>query len=194
MACREKTNTLCMEARTQKIVAAGAAIILVVGVGAVALGLGPFGGGANGESDGGFGGLGGGDGGDSDGSGDGSSAKSAQTNLTSTNASFAFDIKQIKKCGSRCRNVTATLMNNGTAAAESVNVTTVVYTDGDRIWKGDAKVGLLEVNETYTSTRKITVSYTEAMKIKNNGGYITIRTVVRSANGTKVFEDRRKVA
>lgn len=186
-----------MDSRTKHLVAAGLAIVVVVGVGVTALGVGPLGGtGGSADSGGKFGSANGNetDGGSSDGGGDGGTATNETTDLSNTSANFAFDITQIEKCGDRCRNVTATLTNNGTGPAHNVTVTTNIYVQDDQIWQGWEVVGRLNASESFTSTKTVKVSYEEALMIQNNNGYITIETVVRFENGTKVFEERRQVA
>lgn len=177
---------------------AGVVVLAAVGAGALFVG-GPFG---SGDAPGPIGGDGAAtttaaDGSD-DGSGDGSSGSdggdSSKGTTSSSSAPYRFDIVNIEKCGDTCRDVTAKLTNTGQATRQNVRVTTKVYAADDLLWTGNETVGTLEPDESFTSTKRVKLSYWEAMKVKNNDGYVTIVTVVRSDGGTVRFEERRKVA
>ncbi|WP_158055320.1 FxLYD domain-containing protein [Halorussus halophilus] len=140
---------------------------------------------SGGSNSGSSGGSSGGSGGDSGGSSSGSD---------STDTGYFLTIDNIEKCGSTCRDVTATLKNTGDQRRENVHVTTKVYADDDKIWTGEESVGTLEAGGTHTSTKRVKVGYIGGAKIKNNDGYVTIVTIVESDSGTTKFSERRKVA
>lgn len=188
------------------------AVILVLGVGlSLALtgllpGVGDLGGGedattapgpsGDGAGDGDAGASGGGSSDGSSGGTDGSSGGSADgTGDEATPVEpYQFRIDSIEECGTTCREVTATLTNTGEERRTDVVVTTKLLTDGDVIWEGDQEVDTLDSGESFTETRDVDVGFTGAYKINQNDGYVTIRTVVRSDQGTVTFEERRKVA
>ncbi|MFC4551763.1 MULTISPECIES: hypothetical protein [Halorussus] len=122
--------------------------------------------------------------GDADGSGGAKDAGSA----------FRLRITSVEKCGSTCRDVTATLKNRREADRHDVRVETKVYADDDLLWSGEETVGTLAGKDTHTTTKRVKVGFSGAMKIKSNGGYVTIVTVIRSDVGTTKFSKRRKVA
>lgn len=124
----------------------------------------------------------------------GSAATTTESSTGDGSTGYAFTIEKIEKCGDTCRDVTARLANTGQETRQNVRVTTKVYADGDLLWTGNESVGTLQPDESHTSTKRVKLSYWEAMKIKNNDGYVTIVTVVRSDSGTTRFEERRKVA
>ena len=130
--------------------------------------------------------------GDDSSGGDGGSSSDETT--TDSSAPYRFAIVNVEKCGDTCRDVTATLTNTGQETRQNVRVTTEVYADGDLLWTGNETVGTLEPDESHTSTKRVKLSYWDGIKIKNNDGYVTIVTVVRSDSGTVRFEERRKVA
>lgn len=136
------------------------------------------------ESDG----SGGSDGADSDGE------TSATPGTTADETPFDFDVDEIESCGNTCRDVTATLSNDGTRTVESVEVETKIYTDGDLVWEGTESIGTLEAGGSHSSTRRVDLSYRDAMKIQGNDGWITIETVVRFEDGKTVFTDERQVS
>ncbi|MGQ4555301.1 hypothetical protein [Halobellus sp. GM3] len=111
---------------------------------------------------------------------------------------FAFTIENIEECGQTCRDVTSTLTNQQDATAEGVTVHTRIFagrgTDGDVIWNGDADVGTLAAGESFTTTRRVDLSFSEALKVQNNDGWITVQTTVDSADRTVTFTDERQVA
>lgn len=122
-------------------------------------------------------------------------------NRTTTSAEqppFAFDIVRIDQCGQTCRNVTATIYNNQNHTAESVTVYTRIYVgnstaESDVVWEGKEAVGTMAPNSSYTSSRRVELTYSEAYEVKQHGGWITIVTTVQSENVTITFEDQRDV-
>ena len=180
-----------MDERQRKI---AVALVVVVAVGAVAAGAVVFAGG-----DGGVPGVSGGSAGDGGGSGGGGSdggsgGPTATPSMADTNASFEFTIEQIEECGQTCREVTATVANDGGEAAENVVVETTMYADGDVVWEGTEEIGDLPANESYTSTREVDVGLSGGAKIQQNDGYVTIETVIDFGDGQEVFTERRQVA
>ncbi|WP_049979853.1 hypothetical protein [Halolamina rubra] len=128
-----------------------------------------------------------GGGGDDDGSGGGSTATESQP-------PFSFVIENITKCGQTCRDVNATIVNQQDTAATGVEVHSEIYTDGDLIWEGTSDVGTLEAGESYTDTKRVKLSYSEAYKVQQNDGEILVKTYVRTDSGTYVFKDERNVS
>lgn len=117
------------------------------------------------------------------------------TTATTTNGSpqFAFRIHSIEKCGSSCRDVSTGLVNEGSAPAENVTVEVNVYAGENRVWRDTEEVGTLGPGETYNSTEHVEVGPGEAYQIQQNGGYVTIETVVRYDGGSETFTRRKKV-
>lgn len=111
-----------------------------------------------------------------------------------SDSGYFLTIKDIEQCGNTCRDVTATLKNTGDENRQNVHVETKVYAGDDKIWSGEETVGTLEAGGTHTSTKRVKVGYIGGAKIKNNGGYVTIVTIVTSDSGTTKFSERRKVA
>jgi hypothetical protein len=107
---------------------------------------------------------------------------------------WSFTIDRIEGCGDTCRDVTATLDNTGNTTRTGVTVTTKVYADDELLWEGSEDVGTLEPGEASTATRRVDVSYTGALAIEGNDGYVTVVTVVRWDGGTTSFENRKQVA
>lgn len=142
----------------------------------------------------------GGDSGDGDGGdgrdGDGSSTESPTPAPTTPkpNYQFAFDVTGTERCGTTCRDVTVRLEHRGTKTARNVAVTTRILVKGDGIWKGTERIGEMDAGDTATRTKRVTLSWMEAAKVKRNDGYVTIGTTVTWAGGKTSFEERRKVA
>ncbi|MFB6119158.1 hypothetical protein [Halosegnis sp.] len=180
-----------------KLIGGLAVVVLVapVGAGALATGFGPAPGGDSGTpapTPVSTGTVYDGDGGGSDGGG-------SDTTATQAPPPFDFTIDSIEKCGQTCRDVTATLSNQQSTAASGVTVYTQIYagntTDSDdRVWSGTEDVGALAANDSYTSTNRVELSLTEANKVQNNDGWITIVTTVESDDTTITFTERRDVA
>jgi hypothetical protein len=124
-------------------------------------------------------------------------ATATATASTST-PPFTFSIDSIEECGRTCRDVTSTLTNRQDATAENVTVYTRIFvgngTDGDVVWEGTEPVGTLDAGESYTATRRVELSYSDALAIQQNGGWITVQTTVQTDDRTVTFSDQRQVA
>ena len=138
--------------------------------------------------------------GDSGGSGgSGSASDGGSSASTSTPPPYDFDVLRTENCGNTCRDVTMRLTNNRNASASDVVITTRIYagnTTGEnaRVWEGRREVGTLEPGGSTTATERVSLSYFEALSIRQKGGWITIVTTVESEEVTRTFEERRKVA
>lgn len=129
--------------------------------------------------------------------GTGGSGTSGTTTATAV-PPYGFTINSIEECGQTCRDVTSTLTNQQETTAENVTVYTRIFvgndTDGDVIWQGKESVGTLDAGESYTATRRVELSYSEAIAVRQNDGWITVQTTVKSNDRTVTFTDQRQVA
>ena len=164
-------------------VVALAAVVLVV-----AGGFGPALAGGNGDDVGEFPTA-------SGGSGDGSSGGSSGAGAGSP---YTLVVEEVEPCGQTCRDVTSTLENQRSADAEGVTVYSRIYagngTDGEVVWEGKEAVGGLDAGESYTTTRRVELSFTEAYTVRQHDGWVTIETAVQSEERTVTFTQRRDVA
>lgn len=185
--------------RSHVVLAVLVVVVALAGIaGAFITGFGPAPGGDSGSADtstpyedtvvvgstdaGGSGGAGGGeDGGDS------------SSTTTESQPPFSFVIESITECGQTCRDVNATIVNQQDTAATGVEVHSEIYTDGDLIWENTSDVGTLESDESFTDTKRVKLSYSEAYKVQQNDGEILVKTYVRTDETTFVFKDTRNV-
>ncbi|EMA00683.1 hypothetical protein SAMN05443574_101104 [Haloarcula vallismortis] len=111
---------------------------------------------------------------------------------------FDFTVGAVEECSRTCRDVTSTLTNQQNSTAESITVYTRIYagntTDGDAVWEGSEDVGRLESKGSYTTTRRVDLSFGDAYAIEQADGWITIRTTVETADRTVTLSEQRKVA
>lgn len=111
---------------------------------------------------------------------------------------FAFTVDNTENCGQTCRDVTSTLENTGNETATGVTVYTRIYaghvTSGDVIWQGTEDVGSPDPAATFTTTKRVELSLSEAATVQNNDGWITVQTTVESDQRTVTFTDERRVA
>lgn len=181
------------------MMAIGLVGILLLGTGGMlALDVGPLGGGSDAPStatpaepadDGSSG--------DSGGEADSSSGDDDEGDDSSSDRTvrpFTIDTKRIEQCGNTCRDVTVSLTNNGDNTRKGITVTTKMYTDGERIWTGEKSVGTLGSDEATTRTARVQIGFVDAAKVKNNGGTVTIETIVRWNNGSETYREQRQVA
>lgn len=112
---------------------------------------------------------------------------------------FAFTVDEFEECGTTCADVTATLHNQQDDTATNVTVYTRVYagennTDSDDlVWEGTEPVGTLEGGGTYSSTRRVELSFQGALKVEQHDGWVTIFTTVESDDRTVTFQDSEQV-
>ncbi|GCF13399.1 hypothetical protein Harman_13340 [Haloarcula mannanilytica] len=111
---------------------------------------------------------------------------------------FDFTVGAIEECGRTCRDVTSTLTNQQNSTAERITVYTRIYagntTDGDAVWEGSEDVGTLEADDSYTTTRRVDLSFGDAYTIERADGWITVQTTVETADRTVTLSEQRKVA
>lgn len=116
----------------------------------------------------------------------------------SADVQFRLDIRNVEECGTTCRDVTSTLTNVGTASASNVVVRTRLYAgnstdESDRIWEGSEDVGTLDAGGSHTTTKRVTLSTSEAFAVQQADGWVTIRTTIRSDQRTVTITERRDV-
>lgn len=175
-----------MVSKTGKIAIAVAAVVLVGGVAGAFVFLG---GGGDTVTEGGDTEPTGTESGDT-----GGDELTATPQMGNTSAAFAYTVDQIEECGQTCRDVTATITNDGNETATNVTVETNIYTDGDLIWEGGEDIGTLEAGAEYTSTQRVELSYGDAAKVEDNNGWITIETIVSFDGGQEVITEERQVS
>lgn len=181
----------------KKLLAVGAVLLLIVGIGAAfATGVGPAPGGDSGSDIESFPTETPESSSDSDTTSDGTTGGDDVT-ATTTGPPFTFTIDQIAECGQTCRDVTTTLTNEQSTADSNVTVYTRIYagkgTDGDVVWEGTESVGALDAGESYTGTKRVELSMGDAYTIQQRDGWITIQTTVDSDGETMTFTEQRQV-
>lgn len=118
----------------------------------------------------------------------------SERNMADTEAEIRMVVEEVTSCGTTCREVTATVSNDGDEAAENITVETSISTDGDEIWSNSYEVGTLEADDSATSTERIELGYGDALAVQRNDGWITIETVIEFDDGTEVFTEERQVS
>lgn len=190
-----------------KVIAAGIVVIVVLlgGLaGAVLTGVGPAPGGDSGGEVTDFPtatpGSGGGSGDSTSGGGSdgGSGGGSADTATATAIADFDFVIDRIEECGDTCRDVTSTITNQQDTDATGVTVYSRVFAGNqtnsdDRVWSGKEEVGTLPAGESYTATKRVELSLSEAYSVRQADGWITIQTTIQTDDQTITFVSRRNV-
>lgn len=181
-----------------RLVLVGVAVVLMVGAGiagAFIAGVGPFEPGGDEEDLGDYPTGTPVDGGGSGGDGGGSGTASDGDDLPA----YYFEVTEMEECGQTCRDVTVELTNNRDEQANEVVVYVKMFagnsTDSDdRVWQGKEEVGTMEARDTVSATKQVELSYSDGYETQQNGGWVTIRTTVRSEDVTLTFTERRQVA
>ncbi|MFB6164188.1 MAG: hypothetical protein ABEJ31_03425 [Haloarculaceae archaeon] len=117
----------------------------------------------------------------------------ATANATRSKGPFAFRTGNVTDCGLTCRQLNVTLTNTGNETLENVSVQSTVLANRSVIVRRQADVGTLAPNESATRTVRVQVGFAELSQIQRNGGNITIRTNVTSAQHNQTFVTRRTV-
>lgn len=123
-------------------------------------------------------------------------APSATTEATaneSDDRQFGFRIKNTTDCGFTCRDVAIVTTNTGNETAENITVSTRLATGGTVVWQGDESVSELEPGEAMTVTKRVQLDFVDAVRVQQNGGYMTANTTVAWDGGEEQFTERRKV-
>lgn len=128
---------------------------------------------------------------------DAETTTSTTTSGSGTDHPFAFTIDRVEECGSTCRDVTVTLTNQQDVGATNVTVTSRIWagnsTDGDPIWTGTEDVGRLPAGDSYTATKRVELSFTEAYAVEQADGWITLQTTIETDDRTISFTEHRNV-
>lgn len=141
-----------------------------------------------------------GDGGDTGGSSDGTSGDGSASDSTESTPTppFAVTIDSIEQCGQTCRDVTSTLTNQQETDATGVTVYSRIFVGNstasdDEVWRGNQQVGDLAAGESFTATRRVKLSYSEAFAVQQADGWITIQTTIQTDQQTLTYTERRDV-
>lgn len=111
---------------------------------------------------------------------------------------FTLVVDNVESCGTTCRDVTTTMTNAGDASASDISVRTTLFAgnstdESDQVWEGTEDVGTLAAGESYTTTKRVQLSWGEAYAVQQADGWVTIRTTIRTAEGTVTLTERRNV-
>ncbi|MFC5973188.1 hypothetical protein ACFPYI_17790 [Halomarina salina] len=107
---------------------------------------------------------------------------------------YDVNVTGVESCGPTCRDVTASLTNLDDEPRENVTAVIRVYADGRLLWTGRERVGTLEPGATHTTTKRVELTYVEALAVETSGGYVTIETTIRSDSGAVTYSERRRVS
>jgi len=120
-------------------------------------------------------------------------ATTPETDASPASIPVTYNIDDTRECGRTCRLVNTTVANNGTESLANVTLAVDIYADGDLVWDGTTPAGTLQPGEAVTNTTRVEVGTTDGLKIRGNGGDVTVVTTVRARSGQRTFEDRENV-
>ncbi|SFF87034.1 hypothetical protein SAMN04488063_0596 [Halopelagius inordinatus] len=109
------------------------------------------------------------------------------------NLRFDFEIRTIEHCGLTCRDVTVAATNTQRTTARNVEFVTQMSAGDDVVWTGNETFRKIEPGETKTATKRVSLGFFDAVKVRQNGGYLTAETTVTWDSGSESFTERRKV-
>jgi hypothetical protein len=111
----------------------------------------------------------------------------------SGNVSLAFTIHGRSECGLTCRRVNTTVTNTGDETIENVRFAHELFTPtengsaDDLVWNGTVEPGRLDANGTAVSKFEITVTGSEGLALRNDGGILHSTAI--TPRGTVTFEN-----
>ncbi|WP_424006266.1 hypothetical protein [Haloferax denitrificans] len=140
-------------------------------------------------------------GGNDTGSNDGSGGDSDAGDATATESvpPFAVVVDDIEKCGQTCRDVTSTITNQQDTDSTGITVYSRIFVGNgtdpdDEVWRGSQAVGDLAAGESYTTTKRVELSYSEAFAVRQADGWITVQTTIETDDRTLTYTEQRHVA
>ncbi|WP_436906722.1 hypothetical protein [Halosimplex marinum] len=104
-----------------------------------------------------------------------------------------LDVTRVRRCGDRCRRVTANVTNTGNETIRNVTAETRIFAADSRIWTRDHRFGNLSTNASAERTARIELSLGELFRVVRNDGRVRIETAVRWGGGNATFTERRRV-
>ncbi|ELZ81187.1 hypothetical protein C454_09086 [Haloferax gibbonsii ATCC 33959] len=112
---------------------------------------------------------------------------------------FGVVVDNIEKCGQTCRDVTSTITNQQDADSSGVTVYSRIFVGNstdpdDEVWRGSQAVGDLAAGESYTTTKRVKLSYSEAFAVRQADGWITVQTTIETDDRTLTYTEQRDVA
>lgn len=112
---------------------------------------------------------------------------------------FGVTIVDVSECGDTCRDVTVRVTNRLNETTEGVGITSKIYAgkrsdDGDKLWEGSKDLGTIAGGSSTTVTSRVELGLMDAATVKNNDGWITVRTTVTSGDVTAEFVEEKQVA
>ncbi|ELZ54948.1 hypothetical protein C458_12254 [Haloferax sp. ATCC BAA-644] len=137
-------------------------------------------------------------GGSDTGSNDGDSGDGDATE-TQSRPPFGVVVDDIEECGQTCRDVTSTITNQQDTDSSGVTVYSRIFVGNDtdpddEVWRGTQAVGDLAAGESYTTTKRVELSYSEAFAVQQADGWITVQTTIETDNQTLTYTEQRDVA
>ena len=116
---------------------------------------------------------------------------------TATQAAFAYQIDEVTECGATCRTVTATVTNQQSTDT-GVTSETRIYAgnttaDDARVFAETRELGTVAAGESVTTSTDVDLSTTEALRVDNAGGWVTVVTVITDGDETVRTVERRQV-
>lgn len=112
---------------------------------------------------------------------------------------FGIRIVSVEECGDTCRDVTIRVTNRLNESAGGVGIVSRIFAgkrgdDGDELWEGEAGLGTIGASSSVTVEKRVKLGYFDAAKVKNNDGWITVRTTVTSDDAEATYVEEKNVA
>ena len=107
---------------------------------------------------------------------------------------FEATVENLSTCGPTCRNVTATLRNEGETPATNVSLDMHLTANGSQVWTGTRSIGRLEPGATVRWVQSADVGFGGSGTVLENDGYVTIWFEVHHAGESETLQTRLKAA
>jgi len=116
---------------------------------------------------------------------------------TATQAAFAHQIDEVTECGATCRTVTATVTNQRSTDTDVTSETQIyagnTTADDARVFAETRELETVAAGDSVTTSTDVDLSTTEALRVDNAGGWVTVVTVITDGDETVRTVERRQV-
>lgn len=95
--------------------------------------------------------------------------------------------------------MTSTITNQQDTDSSGVTLYSRIFVGNDtdpddEVWRGTQAVGDLAAGESYTTTKRVELSYSEVFAVQQADGWITVQTTIETDNRTLTYTEQRDVA
>lgn len=119
------------------------------------------------------------------------------TGVTTNQAALAYRIDNVTECGATCRTVTATVTNQRSTDTDVTSETQIyagnTTADDARVFAETRELETVAAGDSVTTSTDVDLSTTEALRVDDADGWVTVVTVITDGDETVRTVERRQV-